>query len=193
MLRLERIACPLCGSQDSKLLVTTEDLLCGIPGRFTIDQCAKCRHVFMNPRPTLDSMSDCYPDQYGPHQTAVRNSTSERTDIAATSPASLTSPSEQKQTSAPASATRPWYLRVLPLRQIPGLRRLYFALLNDRSQPLPSMELIRAERGGPATQSLHAVELGCATGLYLQRLSDDGWQVTGIEPGAKPAAMAAYS
>jgi len=190
MLRLERIACPLCGSQDSKLLVATEDLLCGIPGRFTIDQCAKCRHVFMNPRPTLDSMSDCYPDQYGPHQTAVRNSTAEQTDIAATSPASLTSPSEQKQTSAPASAARPWYLRVLPLRHIPGLRRLYFALLNDRSQPLPSMELIRAECGDPTTQSLHAVELGCATGLYLQRLSDDGWQVTGIEPGAKPAAMA---
>lgn len=186
MLRLERIACPLCGSQDSKRLVTTEDLLCGIPGRFTIDRCAECRHVFMNPRPTLDSMSACYPEEYGPHQTVVGISQPRSAELSATS-----RPVSASQSSAsPTSPARPWYLRVLPLRHIPGLRRLYFALLNDRSQPLPSTEQIRAQCSVPMTQPLRSVELGCATGLYLQRLSDDGWQVTGLEPGAKPAAMA---
>ncbi|MBL8812631.1 MAG: class I SAM-dependent methyltransferase [Planctomycetaceae bacterium] len=179
-LRMERIACPLFGCADTTVEVTTDDLLCGIPGSFTIERCAQCKHRFMNPRPMIDCMGDCYPKDYGPHQTAVTNTTP---------------PTEHAETisdrSAPAATKpdRPWYLRVLPLRHIPGIRSLYFGLLNDRSQPLPEKDQLRTQcQSGPAP--LKALELGCATGLYLQRLQEDGWTVSGVEPGEAAAAMA---
>ncbi|MFO0977223.1 MAG: class I SAM-dependent methyltransferase [Planctomycetaceae bacterium] len=179
-LRMERIACPLCGCANTTLQVETEDLLCGIPGSFQIERCTQCQHRFMNPRPTLDSMGACYPADYGPHQTAVAKSFTPANDVQ-NSPATF-APVTQKP-------DRPWYLRVLPLRYIPGLRSLYFGLLNDRSQPLPDQQLLRTQCHS-GTMPLKALELGCATGLYLQRLQDEGWKVSGVEPGEAAASLA---
>lgn len=186
LLRLERIACPLCGSQKSKIVHTSRDILCGIPGEFVIECCDNCGHRFMNPRPVLESLGDCYPDQYGPHQSAAMPTTQP------------SGPSDRGITSADESrdSERPEYLRIIPLRYVPGLRRSYHWLTDDRSQPVP----VASKQGGnTGTQEQGvgrnsdkpcAVELGCATGHYLQRMQNAGWMVTGIEPGRRPAAIA---
>ena len=95
-----------------------------------------------------------------------------------------------------APAGRQWYLRVLPLRHIPGLRQFYNWLLDDRSQPLPKASelkrLVAGEKAGRWRQP-RALELGCATGAYLGRLESAGWAVVGVEPGMEAAASAVES
>ena len=173
-LRLEPISCPLCGFAKSDRVIKAVDNLCGVPGQFTVVRCRQCRHLFMNPRPALDCLGDCYPAHYGPHLSLP----------------SGVSPSFAPSQSSAGPPPRPWYLRYLPLRQVPGLRRLYFWLLDDHSQPIPAAESTgdqtRATGAGP-----RALEVGCATGRYLVRLQEQGWNVTGVEPGQRPAAVAA--
>lgn len=70
--------------------------------------------------------------------------------------------------------------------------------MDDKSQPLPEWKLV--ESIGPAAKSGQdadqdrlqpgALELGCATGRYLQRLKQNGWTAVGLEPGEGPAHLA---
>jgi SAM-dependent methyltransferase len=185
ILRLEYIACPLCHSVDTALIQTSKDNLCGIPGEFKVEKCNKCQHRFMNPRPVAESLGDCYPDHYGPHQTnhADEASSGERTTAAG-------------RTDQTVSTVRPLYLRILPLRYVPGLKRLYNWLIDDHSQPVPQISVAASadvSDANPVKESQsppRALEIGCATGEYLIRLQAAGWKATGIEPGVRPAAIA---
>lgn len=189
MLILERISCPLCGSTESSVFITSNDKLGGIPGEFHVERCHACGHRFMNPRPTLVSLAACYPQQYGPHQTVPRAiGDPGRTKISG------------QEINPPGTITgRPLYLRVLPLRYVPGLKKIYEWLLDDRSQPVPRATEVtrRAGESAPIESSLkkkpRALELGCATGQYLIQLQDAGWQATGIELGERPATIAKES
>ncbi len=186
-IRCERIDCPLCGGSHSKVVLTTTDVHCGIAGSFSIVRCTDCGHRFLNPRPVPEDLVRCYPADYGPHQTRVMKA-------AESLPASPASPMATASPVAPAG--RPWYLRVLPLRHIPGLRQFYNWLLDDRSQPLPKASelkrLVAGEKAGRWRQP-RALELGCATGAYLGRLESAGWAVVGVEPGMEAAASAVES
>lgn len=182
---LERINCPLCGCEDADILLHAVDNLCGVPGQFAVEKCRQCRHMFMNPRPTMDSMADCYPPHYGPHQTAPEQQL--------TAEVASSQSSDERDPKAV-----PWYLRFLPLRYVPGLRRFYYWMMDDKSQPLPDLKF--AESIGPSVEAEHradqdspqprALELGCATGRYLLRLKQNGWAVVGVEPGEGPVALA---
>jgi SAM-dependent methyltransferase len=160
-----------------------KDNLCGIPGEFTIERCINCQHRFMNPRPVPECLVACYPDIYGPHQSAPEESMASSADV------TKISPSKHGQSS---SAARPLLLRIIPLRHIPGLKRFYNWLMDDRSQPV----VYASDKSDQASVSLsdsaqpRALEIGCATGHYLLRLQQAGWQATGIEPGIRPAGMA---
>ena len=161
VIQLISVDCPLCGGAKHRVWLRTDDLLGGIPGSFTVARCEDCGHRFMNPRPVDEDLAACYPSTYGPHQTAPANIADRRSDESNT------------------EGSRPWYLRYLPLRRIPGLRTLYYWLMNDHSQP------VRESEG-----SREALEIGCATGLYLDRLRRLGWNVTGIEPSDAAARIA---
>lgn len=165
-LALEQIDCPLCGDPQARCVVESPDNQWGVPGVFAAVQCLNCGHVYMNPRPTEETIAACYPDNYGPHQnlpTAARD--------AETSAGQTT------------KVSRPWYLKYLPLRHVPGLQRLYLWLLDDRSQWQP-------ERPPSNGEPPSAFELGCAAGAYLLQLQQQGWKVTGVEPGNQPAEAA---
>lgn len=180
ILRLEYIACPLCHSVDTTLIQTSKDNLCGIPGEFKVEKCNNCQHRFMNPRPVAESLGDCYPDHYGPHQT-------NHADKVSSDEGSAPSGANNQ----PVSAERPLYLRILPLRYIPGLKRLYNWLIDDRSQPVPSSVKVSGPVRDQEIQSApRALEIGCATGEYLIRLQEAGWNTTGVEPGVRPAEIA---
>ncbi len=126
-LKLERISCPLCGSSDSSVVMTSKDNLCGLPGEFHVERCHACGHRFMNPRPVLESLGACYPQQYGPHQSVPKT-------------AAVSSGTKKSVNGVNIDATnlrRPLYLRILPLRYVPGLKQFYNWLMDDRSQPVP--------------------------------------------------------
>lgn len=140
----------------------------------------------MNPRPVLESLAACYPQQYGPHQ-SVPTATAVSTGTCKLS----------NETSDGATVSgRPLYLRILPLRYVPGLKHLYNWLMDDHSQPVPIAPAgtrhatDSAPIEGCRREKPRALELGCATGQYLVRLQDAGWLATGIEPGERPASIA---
>ncbi|ASO20717.1 SAM-dependent methyltransferase [Actinoalloteichus hoggarensis] len=56
--------CPWCGSTDLRVRLRTTDLLQHKPGRFTLDECGGCRHVFQNPRLTPEGLDFYYRDFY---------------------------------------------------------------------------------------------------------------------------------
>lgn len=180
-LKLERINCPLCGSSDSALVMTSKDNLCGLSGEYHVERCHACGHRFMNPRPIPESLGACYPPQYGPHQ-SVPETDAASGDIAR---------SVRSQTAA-ADSGRPLHLRILPLRYVPGLKQFYNWLMDDRSQPVPIAPAVKhiGEDKENENEKPRALELGCATGQYLARLRDAGWLATGIEPGERPASIA---
>jgi SAM-dependent methyltransferase len=186
VLKLERISCPLCGSSSSSVVMTSRDYLCGLAGEFHVERCHACGHRFMNPRPVSDSLGACYPEQYGPHQSVPQT--------AAGSGAVAKSVTTAKSGSS--SVRRPKYLRILPLRYVPGLKHFYNWLMDDRSQPVPTPQTVIKEgahsvrTAGSDKIKPRALELGCATGQYLVRLQEAGWSATGIEPGERPSSIA---
>ncbi|MFP3963827.1 class I SAM-dependent methyltransferase [Actinomadura fulvescens] len=56
--------CPWCGSRRLRKHVTARDILQGKPGRFTLERCGDCGHVFQNPRVTAEGLAFYYKDVY---------------------------------------------------------------------------------------------------------------------------------
>lgn len=158
----EAVPCPLCGASERRDVMVTKDYLFDIPGSWTISTCQNCQHLHLSPRPTVAALPSCYPDNYGPHQSVPAVSS----DRAAGSADANDNDSAQRR-------AVPWYLKYLPLRRIPGLKSLYYWLTDDRSQPVPQLP--------EGSASPRILELGCATGTYLARLTAAGWRPVGIE------------
>ena len=59
-----RETCPMCDSGDLAVHLRNSDLLQHKPGRFTIERCRGCRHLFQNPRLSLDGLDYYYKDFY---------------------------------------------------------------------------------------------------------------------------------
>ncbi len=59
-----RDTCPWCGSTDLSVRLRTSDLCQRKPGRFTLDKCGGCRHIFQNPRLTPAGLDFYYRDFY---------------------------------------------------------------------------------------------------------------------------------
>ncbi|MGW2275436.1 class I SAM-dependent methyltransferase [Streptomyces yangpuensis] len=56
--------CPWCGSDRLSVRVRVPDLIQGKPGRFTLERCGDCGHVFQNPRLTPEGLEFYYRDFY---------------------------------------------------------------------------------------------------------------------------------
>jgi len=52
---------------NDKILFAARDLIYGVPGDFYVVKCLECGLIRTNPRPTLASIGDYYPDSYGPY------------------------------------------------------------------------------------------------------------------------------
>ncbi|MEJ7592021.1 MAG: methyltransferase domain-containing protein [Planctomycetaceae bacterium] len=161
--------------------MTSKDNLWGLSGEFHVERCKVCGHRFMNPRPVLESLAAF---------------------IHPSTPASIgsgsgnTFKSGNQITDRATVPDRPLYLRILPLRHVPGLKYFYNWLMDDRSQPVPIAPVSTSHAAdsapieGSRPEKPRALELGCATGQYLVRMQDAGWLATGIEPGERPASIA---
>lgn len=174
-IHLEPVDCPLCGSDSARHYISGPDYLCGVAGTFTVVRCRNCRHVYLNPRPTPASVSDCYPNSYGPFAIGLGD------DISSTA----VEPDADKpvESSADAETDPPapqrWYLSG-PVRKIPGLRRLYYWLIESRSVYFPA----------PEGQNRRALDVGCSSGSLLLKLRERGWDAQGVEIAESPAMVA---
>ena len=54
--------CPVCGGHELKTWIQTTDMIQCKPGRFTLDRCCTCGHIFQNPRLSLAGLSFYYRD-----------------------------------------------------------------------------------------------------------------------------------
>lgn len=59
-----RDTCPWCGSANLSIRLRTTDLIQRKPGRFALEQCGACRHIFQNPRLTPAGLGFYYRDFY---------------------------------------------------------------------------------------------------------------------------------
>ncbi len=59
-----RADCPWCGSRDLVRHLVTRDIVQAKPGRFPLDRCRGCGHVFQNPRLTPEGLDFYYRDAY---------------------------------------------------------------------------------------------------------------------------------
>jgi len=118
MVAWETISCPLCECPRQRVVRRTRDLLYRMPGCFHLVRCLSCTHIYLDPRPTRETIMQFYPESYGPHCVVSGNAID----------------------SAAASASRePWYLSPFA-RRLPGLRRLYYWLTETRSEPVPDID-----------------------------------------------------
>ncbi|MFE3055850.1 class I SAM-dependent methyltransferase [Nocardia sp. NPDC059239] len=59
-----RTSCPWCGGTDLSVRVAMPDVIKHKPGRFTLEQCRQCGHIFQNPRLTAAGLEFYYRDFY---------------------------------------------------------------------------------------------------------------------------------
>jgi len=164
MLQLEAIACPLCEAPDATVLCSERDLALGVPGRFPLARCEQCGLLYQNPRVRRDQLDRMYPADYPPH------------------------------------ARDPDLGRVLRDRS-PAVRRvlarqLGYAHLDPARVGLVDRGRARLRRRKilknfpPWTGGGRLLDVGCATGRFLQQMAAVGWRGSGIELDPEAAAKA---
>lgn len=69
-LKTEPVKCNLCGSDDTELICLNHDRIHNIAGEYRSVRCRKCGLIYLNPRPTSESLPRYYPENYGPYKGA---------------------------------------------------------------------------------------------------------------------------
>lgn len=162
-LPLEPILCPLCGADHAEPLFAQGDLALGVLGRFYVVRCPPCGLVYQNPRVRADRLASCYPANYPPH--AREAHLSRKVSLRAATRVVL--------------SRRLGYRHLAPVTL--GWRdRLELAFRQQR--------LVNAFP--PFIGSARLLDVGCATGRFLQQMRALGWETSGIEFDAEVAAKA---
>lgn len=160
---LIQIPCPLCGGTRTREVTSTVDYVYGIAGQYRFVRCRGCRHLYMNPRPSDESLMQCYPQTYAPHYDPASSAATSRDNDA-----------------IPGTPRTASTLRRL-LARVPLLKRFLFWLGQQHATIVPPL---------PASQPRRLLEIGCAHGGYLQQAAALGWNVDGIEPDPQAAERA---
>lgn len=56
--------CPICASKNLHRFISTRDRFQFKPGRFDVDRCQECSHIFQNPRLSIEGLEFYYKDFY---------------------------------------------------------------------------------------------------------------------------------
>jgi SAM-dependent methyltransferase len=164
ILALEEIACPLCGAPDATRLCVERDLALGIPGHFPLARCERCGLLYQNPRVRRDQLDRMYPADYPPH-------------------ARDPDPGRGLPDRSPAVRWR--------LARGLGYRHLDTRDVRLRHRLRARLGRRRVGKSFPPwTGGGRLLDVGCATGRFLQRMAAVGWRVSGIELDPEAAAKA---
>ncbi len=163
-LELEAIACPLCGAPDATVLCAEPDVALGVPGRFPLARCVRCGLLYQNPRVRRDQLDRMYPADYPPH---------------------ARDPDLGRVLRDRSPAVR-WVLA----------RRLGYAHVDTADVGTADRVWARLRRRRvvknfpPWISGGRLLDVGCATGRFLQQMAAVGWRVSGIELDPEAAATA---
>jgi len=179
---MEDSICCLCGTADSKEIMSTEDRLHRVPGCFGLVRCTTCDLVRLSPRPSPKALGQYYPSEYYAYETGEGLARYQRALVALLAPIrnclrnvalkSLGYGGLQSHRAVPAQLVE---------------RALDHSLLLQRVAGYP-WEIPPAIRDG------RALDVGCGNGRYLASLVALGWRVQGVDtsPEAARSAMEAY-
>lgn len=170
-----RSNCPLCGGSGDIRLTHCRDYVCALPGVWSFRECLQCRSLWLDPRPTAESIPLLYPCNYG-----------------------LTRSLTVAEIGNPDTFTGAAKLSLVEAAY--GYRGLKSPAPSDFGARL--MELFSrvpaiARKAGHAVRFLpyHAggklLDVGCGNGAFLDLMRRLGWEVEGIEPDSAAAAIAA--
>lgn len=176
-LRTEEAAlCLLCGTPGETLFRGLHDRLYSVEGEFGFTRCSSCGLVWESPRPTIDEIPKCYPDDYEPHEGGAQSEVSIR----------------------PAAGVRD-VLRGLILSEIFGYTRFkrdeWWASVGGRVLgQIPALQnrarYGRDELCPPFVEGGTLLDIGCGAGGYLSAMKALGWTVMGIDPSPQAARIA---
>lgn len=168
----------ICGQTGRLKYTDLPDRLWGVPGRFQSKECPHCRLLWLDPRPSPESIAECYRDYYTHEE-----------------PRSCGEPAR------PLAELRD-RLREVILCGYFGYRNLhrdhrlcrYGGLLGRI--PLLRYRAIYDDLGDRFPVFVNRkdnllVDVGCGRGDFLARMKTLGWNVQGIEPDPVSAALAA--
>ena len=154
---LESVNCALCEQDNAELVLTSKDWLHHQPGEFRLVRCRQCGLVYVNPRPTRDSILKYYPADY---EYAPTSAVSHRRKT-------------WRQQLLQTILTRD-YGYALPAARLPlGARpwvKLYHAFYKTIALPI-----------FPWRPNGRLLDVGCGKGDYLAEQRRLGWQGAGIE------------
>ncbi|RPH80239.1 MAG: class I SAM-dependent methyltransferase [Nitrospiraceae bacterium] len=176
-LRIEEAAhCLLCGTPGKTLFRGLHDRLYLVEGEFGFARCSTCGLVWESPRPTIDDIPKCYPDDYEPHEGGTQGEAPIR----------------------PASGVRD-VLRALILSEIFGYTRFkrdeWWASVGGRVLGQVPVLQNRARYGRdelcpPFVEGGTLLDIGCGAGGYLSAMKALGWTVLGVDPSPQAARIA---
>ena len=168
--------CPVCGAPERTYLFDSHDWLYGLPGHFPLFECALCRCVYPNPRPSPEALGRYYPEDayYSYH-----------------------APSRYRLFARGGLAHRAWYtVGRGVLRREAGYEHLggsrFLAATLGR---LPVIHERATFSLGPLLhpfiKSGALLDVGCGSGTYLDLMRALGWErVVGVDLGSAAIATA---
>lgn len=161
-IELELVSCPGCSDSTFETILTATDPLTKFGGRFNLVRCTRCSLVLTNPRPVPECLGYFYPGDYLPYAAEKHRS-----------PSRWSRRLEQ-------SALRCYYgypkQPIGPLTWLLGrLALLAFHTSKQRHEWFPF-------RGAG-----RLLDVGCGSGVFLERMRDFGWTVCGLELAADVA------
>lgn len=157
----ETVPCPGCHGEDFQHLLSTSDHLTQLGGEFALVRCRRCSLVITNPRPTLECLGYFYPSEYSPYE--------------------------------PDETPDSWWVSLLersalrvdfgyPPQPVSLVTRLLARMAYQKfSTRRKRHEWFPYRTGG------QLLDVGCGGGVFLERMRDFGWQVTGLELAADVA------
>ncbi len=172
----ERISqCLLCGTQGQTLFEGLRDRLYQVEGEFGFSRCGRCGFVWESPRPTLEAIPQCYPDDYEPHEASEDGSPAVRP---AGGVRDLLRAMILSETFGYTQFKRPewWAGAGRLLGCIPALR--------DRAR------YGRDELCPGFVEGGILLDIGCGAGGYLKFMKELGWRVLGIDLSPQAAKTA---
>lgn len=157
--------CPIDGDPGSVRYAEVRDAFFGTTGQWTYRQHLQTGHLWLDPRPVGDSISELYTNYY----THAGESSTEATGL-------------WQQAMALALSFRLGY----PTLKKPRLLAKLVSLLPSVGAAA-ELEVMRLQ----ASETGRLLDVGCGGGAFLRRMREAGWVVAGTEPDAKAAARLA--
>ena len=161
--QLEDVPCDYCGGRDADVLITGRDRAYGLPGEFNVVRCRECGLCRTNPRPTVVSLAEAYPEEYPAHQAAARE----------------------------ARVPRGLLRRALVNRLNYPLGRRWPRLVRAVMLPVTRAVLARRRAVGylPFAGQGRLLDFGCGVGRYVSKMAGAGWKAEGIDISAQAVRL----